>query len=139
MADEQNSVPWSWWWGYSATPGSYNGDFSSKADAIAAVRSRIPPNSGEHTVQIVEGRPAPLKYNLFLTDAVLEEFQAVNSAVGDDRGSLRDMETTEGMRLELQEALENTFRTWCLKYQVGRAFELEIKTQETFKLKGSGE
>ena len=139
MADEQSSIPLAWWWGYGATPGSYNGDFRSKEEVVEAVRARIPPNTGAHEILIAEGRPAPLRYDIFLTDAVLAEFQAINGDVGDAEGALRDMETTEGMRRELQEALQATFQTWCRKYQVGRAFALEIKSQEVQLLKASGE
>ena len=136
---EQKSLPWTWWWGYGATPGRFNGDFVTKEAAIEAVRARIPPNTGAHQVVIAEARPALLRYDIFKPEIVLGDFQAANEDVADDDGFLRDMEATDGMMRELQESLQTVLESWCRRFGVGRAYALEIRSQETQMLQAVGE
>ena len=126
---------WTWWWGVGDEPEVYRPAYS-RDDAVEQATEEAVDN-GHELMTICEGKPQDLYDDFFDADAVLEDWHDHNTDVADEDGEL-GMEPDETQKAELQAALNEAFKVWRRKHNLGRAWALDTRAVEVIKVVDSG-
>ncbi len=121
---------WLWYWGEGAQPETFYAGVATRDAALADALVRRDPGT---EVTICQGRPMPLKDDFFDGDRVLEWWSDANEDLTDEDGDLR-MEPTHAQKIELECALNDAFKAWRAKHNLGRAWALDTKGEEVITL-----
>lgn len=127
---------WKWLWFHDKDPDYYNAGGPDRETTRQIALERVEPGT---SFTVCEGRPHGLSDDIFDADDVIEKFHDHNEEFQDEDGSLRMDDATCERRMELVAALNETFRAWREKYELGRAWTLETRNEqvETAPLGGS--
>lgn len=132
MSDAKDEAEgWSWYFGAGSAPEVYY-PASSREEAIAG--AQVDANlSGYEQMTICQGRPQALDHSIFDADLVLERFHEVNETLADEDGNLR-MEPKPEQCRELEATLAATFKSWCEKHKLGRAWSMDTRNDEVIEI-----
>ena len=121
---------WRWWWGDGTEPEHLHAGTVTRAEALADAGLQGSPGD---VVTICQGRRIPLKDDFLDADRVLEWWSDANEELADEDGDLR-MAPTQAQKIELESALNDAFKAWRAKHNLGRAWALETKGEEVITL-----
>ena len=131
MSEQVKAPDWTWWWGYGSEPEQYEASFATREAAIADAKEHATEAGTEFT--ICEGKPWPLRDNIFDADHVMDRFHDWNDDRCDEDGDLH-MDPTPEQRGELETVLNDAFKAWREKHNLGRAWALDTRNDEVVML-----